>query len=33
VARLAGVIEPAELSAGANLSCHGPIVTNSVQKA
>src|SRR5580692_5777804 len=33
VARLARVIEPGELSAGANLSCHGPIVTNSVQKA
>src|SRR5580698_735658 len=33
LARLARVIEPGELSAGANLSCHGPIVTNSVQKA
>jgi len=33
VARLARVVEPAELSAGANLSCHGAIVTNSVQNA
>jgi hypothetical protein len=33
VARLARMIKPGELSAGANLSCHGAIVTNSVQNA
>ena len=33
VARLARVVEPGELSAAANFSCHDPIVTNSVQNA